>query len=940
MRTRNVLPAVCALSLLALAPRLAFAEFQASNFQVVSSNSEVPKVLVGHTGTSFSFGFANQSDLDTQAGGHPYEASTFFELTGGNLSGADVALPPGFIGNPQATPQCPLSQLNDPSDPCPAATQVGTVATSLETDIKPVYNLVPEPGVPAEFGFTVVGTRDPVILYGGVRTGGDYGITVSSSGVPQPPVRLEYVGLTFWGVPADHNGSGEPRIPFLTNPVDCAAGPLTTTLSVDAWQYLGEFKSYQSVSPPVSGCERLRFEPSISVTPETTRVDSPTGMTIDLRTPQTSNPALLATPELRNTTLTFPPGLAASPGAADGLQACSDAQFDEKGSSAAACPGASQLATVQIATPLLAEPAQGQLFLGSPLCSPCSSADSASGRTFRLFLQAQAAGVVIKLTGSVSADPVSGQLTARFDDAPQLPFSELSVHVKGGARAPLVNATSCATQTTTSDLTPWSGGPGGTPDANPQSSYTVDFDGAGGPCPATGQPFVPSFAAGGAVPLAGAFSPFSLTFSRPEGDQALSGLSVALPAGLLGMLSSVPLCQEPQAARGTCPAASRIGTSTVGAGSGSHPYHLYGPVYLTGPYKGAPFGVSVAVPAVAGPFNLGTVVVRAAISVDPNDGHVTATADPLPQIVSGVPTRLQSVTVTLDRPGFMFNPTNCAGQSVTATLGGAAGAGVHVASPFDVAGCQNMPFKPTFKVSTQAKTSKANGASLDAKVTYPASSSSSIASQDANIKSVKVDLPKQLPSRLTTLQKACPAATFAADPATCPAASVVGIVRASTPVLPVTLTGPVYFVSHAGEAFPDLVLVLQGDGVRVDLVASTLIHKGITSSTFKSVPDVPISSFELYLPEGKNSVLAANGDLCKPTKTVTVNRRVAVHRHGKVVRVLRRVKQLIAAPLTMPAVFTGQNGAQIKESTNISVVGCPPNKPKKASKPIHGKGSK
>jgi hypothetical protein len=913
MRTRNLLPAVFALSLLALAPAPAFAEFQASNFQAVSSNSQVLK-LIPQNGLPLEFGFANPSDLDTQAGGHPSEASTFFDLAGGALKDVEVSVPPGFLGNPQATPQCPLSQLTDPADPCPAATRVGTVAVLGE---EPLYNLVPEPGVAAEFGFDVFGAR-PVILYGSVRAGGDYGITVSTPGVPQlPGGQVEYVGLTFWGVPADHNGSGEPRIPFLTNPVDCAAGPLTTTLSVEAWQYLGEAKSYTAVSPAVSGCDKLIFEPTIALAPETTQVDTPTGLAIDIKVPQTSSPRELATPELRNTTLTFPPGLVISPAAGDGLQGCTDAEFAVNTNSPSECPKASQVATIQITTPLLALPLPGQLYLGTPLCSPCSSADTASGRVFRVFLQAQVAGVLVKLVGSVSANPVSGQLTATFDNTPQLPFSDVRIDVKGGSRAAFVNPATCGAQTTTSDLTPWSGGPGGsTPDANPSSTFNVDSNGAGGACPPGPQPFSPSFSAGTEVPLAGAFSPFTVTFSRPDGDQPLQGFSMQLPPGLLAMLSSVPLCQEPQAAQGTCPAASQIGTTTVGAGSGSHPFFLGGKVYLTGPYKGAPFGVSVVVPAVAGPYNLGNVVVRAAISVDPHDAHVIVTTDPLPQILSGVPTRLRTVTVTLDRPGFMFNPTSCAQQSIGSTLGGGAGTGVQVSSPFEVAGCQNMPFKPKFLVSTSAHTSRANGASLDAKVIYPTSSTASIASPDANIKYVKVDLPKQLPSRLTTLQKACPAATFEANPASCPSASVIGIARASTPVLPVQLTGPVYFVSHGGEAFPDLEAILQGDGVRVDLTGATFISKaGITSSTFKSVPDVPISSFELYLPEGRYSALGAN----LPAKAKG---------------------SMCGQSLAMPTAFTGQNGVQIKESTKINVTGCPKTKPKKAKKSSHGKGRK
>jgi hypothetical protein len=414
----------------------------------------------------------------------------------------------------------------------------------------------------------------------------------------------------------------------------------------------------------------------------------------------------------------------------------------------------------------------------------------------------------------------------------------------------------------------------------------------------------PGFTAGTISPQAGQFSAFTLNFSRQDREQYLSGIQVHTPPGLLGMLSSVPLCGEPQAAQGTCPEASRIGSTRVASGAGSHPFEISGSVYLTTGYRGAPFGLSIVTNAVAGPFNLGLVIVRARIDVDPETSRLTVTSDPLPQIVFGVPLRLKRVTVNIDRPGFMFNPTNCGApgqpgvQQVTAAVSGDQNAVANVHSQFAVGGCQSLAFKPKFTVSTSGHTSRSRGASLDAKVSYPAGSVGS----ETNIARVKVDLPKQLPSRLTTLQKACTAAQFAANPAGCPAASIVGIARASTPLLPVGLEGPVYFVSHGGEAFPSLIVVLQGDGVRVDLTGSTFISKaGITSSTFKTVPDVPVNSFELYLPEGSFSALAANGNLCTS--------------QGK---------------LKMPTEFVAQSGAVIRQSTKIAVTGCP--KAKKAAK--------
>jgi hypothetical protein len=325
---------------------------------------------------------------------------------------------------------------------------------------------------------------------------------------------------------------------------------------------------------------------------------------------------------------------------------------------------------------------------------------------------------------------------------------------------------------------------------------------------------------------------------------------------------------------------------------------------LTGPYEGAPFGLSIVTPVVAGPFNLGTNVVRAKIEVDPHTAQITVTTDAsgpysVPTILAGIPTDIRSINAVIDRQGFMFNPTNCDPASFSGTATSAEGAHANLESHFQVGSCQSLKFKPDFTVSTAGKTSKANGASLDAKIVYPTEvPGANQASSQANIASVKVDLPKQLPSRLTTLQKACTAAQFEANPAGCPAASVVGHAKVITPILPVPLEGPAYFVSHGGEAFPSLIVVLQGYGVTVDLVGTTFISKaGITSSTFKTTPDVPFSSFELALPEGKYSALATN----LPAKDDY---------------------SFCGQKLAMPTAFTAQNGAVIHQSTPISVTGC------------------
>lgn len=860
-----------------------------------------------------------------------------------------VDFPPGLAGSIVAIPQCPISNL-EPFDGtgCPTSAQVGvaegyvgsqgyTFAEYL-SPLVPVYNIVPSDGALAEFAFHVSEVVQPVFVT--ARTDGDYGLvaqTRSISGL----VPFAGLRITLWGVPADPRHDAERFLPingfsrclfacpefpgnekgeplsdsapptaFLTNPTKCGPGSEYDVKFIgDSWRHPGLFEPFDGrplLSDPnwqtvvtsmypagVTGCNKLGFAPSLKVAPDTSQADSPSGYGIDLHVPQSIAPKDLATPALDNAVATLPQGLAINPGAADGLQACTDNSADPPGrpgneiglgsEAQPTCPHASQVGTVEVTTPALPDVLHGEAYL---------SMDH-SANNYAVFVVIRGDGLLVKLKATVVANPVTGQLTTSFLNNPEFPVTDFVLHFYGGPRAVFVNPSTCGPATTSIDLTPWSAGPGGTGDATPLSTFGVSFDGLGAPCP-TPAPFKPFFTAGTSSIQAGGYSPFSATFSRSDVDQRIDHVQVNTPPGLLGTLANVPLCGEPQASEGTCSSASLIGHVTVGVGSGAAPLYLpvpgqpQQPVYLTGPYKGAPFGLSFVIPAIAGPYNLGTVVVRAAINVDPSTAALTITSDPLPTIIDGIPIQVKTINVLIDRPSFVFNPTNCGRTGIGGSVTSREGSTATFSSSFQVTGCGDLGFKPEFKVATSGRTSKANGASLDARVSFP---QGALGTQ-ANIAQVKVDLPKQLPSRLTTLQKACPAATFEANPGACPAASVIGVVKALTPTLPTMLTGPVYFVSHGGAAFPDLVIVLQGDGVRVDLTAATFINKaGITSSTFRTIPDVPVSSFELYLPQGRYSALTANGNLCK-------------------------------SKLVMPTAFTAQNGLTIHQATPIAVTGC------------------
>jgi hypothetical protein len=916
----------------------------------LSSATATDPVVFGTQSPAFGFqtldSWASNADgtLDTQAGSHPYSLTVAFTLnnTGkmparaepvGEARNVVVNAPPGVIGDPQAMPRCTPRELN--AQACPPDTQIGVDVvftgggpgaafpieygggTSAAFHI-PVYNMVPPPGMPAEFAFSIIGVSTR--LDATVRSGSDYGISEHIKNIVQD--QIIYNAVTIWGVPGEANhdyqrcsawrGNNEEcgfkstiaPLPFLTLPTSCI-GPQLYSGMTESWAPSGalvsgvselSFYSHDDSGTPqsITGCDHLAFKPSIEIAPDTSSTDTPAGLTVDVKMPQEglTDTDSLSMSNIKGTTVTLPEGVVINPGQAAGLAACQESQSAIGTEAAPSCPSASKVGTDQIETPLLANKLEGNVYVLQ-----------SNPPNLELLVAASGEGVNLKLVGHVHLDEATGRLTTTFSETPELPFTDFKLSFSGGAQAALSTPLRCGTYTATSDFTPWS-----TPqvqDAFPFSEFAVDHGPGGGACPGGTLPFTPSLTAGSTTDQAGGFTDFSLLLTREDDQQRISTLQFKTPTGLLGMISKVPLCPEAQANAGTCSEASQIGHTVVEAGPGPYPLVVPqpgqppAPIYLTGGYKGAPYGLSIVVPLVVGPFTLQTQIVRAKIEVDPITTQLTITTDPLPTVIDGIPADLRTIDAVIDKQGFMFNPTNCSPQTFSRTATSVEGATAPISSHFQVGSCQSLKFSPDFKVSTSGKTSKAGGASLDAKIVYPTGPlGANQASQQSNIASVKVDLPKQLPSRLTTLQKACTAAQFDSNPAGCPKESMVGKATAITPVLPIPLTGPAYFVSHGGEAFPQLIVVLQGYGVTVDLVGDTFISKaGITSSTFKQVPDVPITSFDLSLPEGKYSALAAN---------------LPEQDHGN----------FCGQKLAMPTAFTAQNGAVISQSTPITVEGC------------------
>jgi hypothetical protein len=931
------------------------------------SGAEAPFGLAGYAFEPFN----EDGTPATQAGAHPFELTTSLAFDQFGRQPVELPkdlnfhLPPGLIGNPSAVDQCTMANffaLVLETDLCPPSSVVGVATVTaneplfahIVTATVPVFNLVPAQGEPARLGFEVIG-KIPVVIDTSVRSGRDYGVVASIKDATQTAGVLSSE-VTLWGVPGDsrHDSSRgwecvdneafakevgrscpvspvlEER-PFLRLPTSCAVDPagepVVSSVEADSWGRPGSFVgvAYEWLSEGgerlgFTGCSGLPFAPAVDVVPEEHTAATPTGLSVDVKVPQktTLEAEGLAEADVRDTTITLPAGAELSPSAANGLEGCSEGEVGFEGfdpmtgmqqfdTSEAACPDGSKVGTVRIKTPLLPNELEGAVYLASP--APNGEAGrNPFGSLVALYLVAKdpVSGVLVKLAGEGVLDEGSLRVATTFRDAPQVPFEDLKVELFGGPRASVTTPALCGGYATEGAFTPWSSSSVADVLA-PAEDFQVTSGVGGGACPAGGVPFAAGFKAESTSARAGGFTGFVLELTRPDGDQALGGVSMHLPPGVAAMLSSVELCSQAQAASDSCSAGSRIGEATAVAGLGPEPFiQRGGQVYITGPYGGAPFGLEIVTPADAGPFNLGYVTVRAKLFIDPNNASVTVVSDPLPTQLRGIPLQLKRVIVEVNRPQFEFNPTSCDPMSIDGTLSGAEGATEGVSSPFQVGGCAGLPFSPRLTASAGGRGSKLDGTSLAVRVESGGVGSGGVA--QAGIAKVDLQLPLALSSRLPTLQKACLEAVFDADPASCDEGSVIGEATIHTPVLSSPLTGPAYLVSHGGAEFPDVEFVLQGEGITLVLDGKTDIKHGITYSKFESAPDAPFTVFETELPAGPHGVLAPN----VPEKEDF---------------------SLCKASLAMPTVITGQNGAVINQTTNIAVTGCGGVLPSKTAKP-------
>jgi hypothetical protein len=886
----------------------------------------------------------------TQAGSHPFAMTTllhfntvtdpdFGEIPDEALKDVVVDLPPGFAVDPNAVPKCSNADFQNVvfgtlDVKCPDETAVGVfglvqTGKSESTEYSPVYNLVPPPGVASKLGFRV--TNVSAVIEGGVRDSDDHHLYATVAGASQAEV-IYGSTLTLWGNPADpaHDGdrghcallasscpsSASPR-PFITLPRSCT-GPLSTLFEISSWQ--DGLAGGEAPSPGMGGCGKLAFNPSITAKPTTKAAQSPTGLdfSLDVQDEGLTNPTGLAGSDIRKAVVTLPEGFTTNPSIAEGLNVCTEADlgresaFSDPGEG---CPNASKIGTVEVETPLLEERIDGAIFIAEPYENPFGSL-----LALYMVIKNRNLGIMVKQPLKVVNDPATGRITTIAEDLPQLPFSHFRLHFREGTRSPLASPPGCGTYEASAVLTPSSGGD----PVTTSSAFEIITGPAAGPCPSGAKPpFKPGLTAGTLNNSAGRYSPFYLRLSRLDGEQEFTHFSIKLPPGIIGKLAGIPFCPDAAIAAAkartgphggqeeldapSCPAASQVGRTLVGAGVGPSLAYAPGKVYLAGPYNGSALSIAAITAAKVGPFDLGTVVVREAIKVNPETAEIfidAAGSDPIPHIIKGIPVHARDIRVYVDRPGFISNPTSCARTSTASTVLGsgldfgteADNEPVTVTSPFQAADCASLGFAPKLKLSLIGGTKRTDTPKFKAVLTPRPG--------DANIGRAQVTLPHSAFLEQSNIRTICTRVQFKEGTVPgekCPAGSVYGYAKAVTPLLDEPVQGPVYLRSSS-NLLPDLVAALHSGRIHVDLVGRIdSVKGGRIRNTFDVVPDAPVTRFTLTMQGGKKGLIVNSTNLCRST-----NRAIAD--------------------------FTGQNGKKRVFNPVVRPVGCKGGKGRKGKK--------
>jgi len=837
-----------------------------------------------------------------QAGGHP-DLTTSFSLSepGAPEAAQNVIFnaPTGVFGNPRAVTQCPASEFA--LDECAPDSQVGLITVRANykgnpdylLGTAPIFSLIPDAEEEtARFAFVVPVLDIPIAIPVQVRTSTDYGLRFTVSDISQL-TPLASAKMTFWGFPAEHGNDaqrfpkgspGHPTgcaeeestgcltestpasiaaEPLVDNPTVCSGKALTSILEVQTYADPTHRSEAKATYPPIEGCEKEVFKPVLQASSTTNQTDSASGLNVDLISPQFLTKAAEPS-EIRAADVTLPEGFTINPDAADGQSECTEAAAEFESEGPAHCPDNSKIGTFSIGTPALPERLEGSVYLGEPK----------PGDQYRLFMTASGFGMKIKLVGSVRPNPLTGRLVAEFPNLPQAPFEDFQLHLFSGERGLMATPTTCTIYNVSAEFYPWNSA---LAEQGTSQIFSLESGPHGSECPGQVRPFHPSLEAGTADATAGAFSNFALKLNREDGDQFLEHVNFTMPPGLTANLHGVTYCSDAAIAQAadtpgrteqaspSCPASSEIGVSNVAAGPGIHPFHATGKIYLAGPFQGAPLSLVVVTPALAGPYDYGTVVVRVALHIDPLDAHVIADSQAVPEILGGIPLRIRSIQVNINRPDFMINPTNCS-EFHTASEGvGDQGTAVSFTSPFIAVNCSTLPFAPKMSIAQLGGhkfTARAKDPSLQFDLnTQPG---------DANIKSVAVTLPRAFEIDQRHLGNLCDKAELASDQ--CKGRQPIGYVKDETPLLEKPLEGPAYAVSGYG-VLPHIAFILGGQVMITPEAESTTIAGARLKTVVPIVPDAPIGHFRFSLLGGSHGYISNSESLCaaKPVIAVQLN---------------------------------------------------------------------
>jgi len=803
-----------------------------------------------------------------RAGAHPDRFITrLTALPGETGRDIEIGFPPGMSGDPRSVPTCSRAAYDDPSEAgCPADTQVGVMRILKQNgteDGVPIFNLDPAPDEVASFGGTVAFLR---FKFSGRLRPGDLGLTTLVRELPQevygvPPVETIF---EFWGVPADHQvGTSIPRRAFLTNPTRCDRGPLTINVRQRSWEQSDEWGAGTSTTGvPLVGCETLPFAPTVAFGLDNPVADAPTGLALDLKFPEAGGADAPVSSQVSGSTIAFPAGMGFSAGAAGRLRACSDVQLARGSDAPATCPASSRVGSVEIGAPQLSAPLSGTVYLG----------EEHPNDRFRLFIVAAGAGIETKFVGSMRPDPVTGRLTAVLADLPELALGNLLMRFDGGSRA-LFAAPGCGPARVDATITPYSGNP----PTQASDSITV--------APRPGQrcgdraPFAPTLAAAMSATRGGQPTSFSAVISRRDGEGLTDRFSLVFPPGLSAGLGSVDLCPAAAAATGACPAASRIGNAFVAAGSGPETAEFSGDAFLTGPYRGNPFGVALTFDAKVGPFNLGSFVVRAGMEMDPLSGQVSVQTDSMPQSFQGIPVRIQTLGLEIDRPGFMRAPTSCTTKQVASTIVSTENAVARPTSDLSLSGCVDLPFRPSFALALTDRSQLHRQGRPGMRITMGSKPG------EANMRSAAIVLPTPLRFNAGGLTEVC--ARRDAFRGACSKRSRVGSGFGRTPLLKEPLKGGIYVVQPKGAGEPDLWTSLEGQGIELNLRSLSALKDGHLETRFQDLPDTPLSSFTMRFDGGESGVLSLRRDLCVKGKARHLSAPTTLEGHNGAQRRLR-----------------------------------------------------